>query len=337
MSRELVLHVPGLLGPWDVPLHGYGMMPELPALTRLLNEARSREIPYLSPEAQALRWFGLRPEPGQDWPVAAMEYRVTDDAYWLRADPVIFHPDRDRLLLFDGARAELTRDEHQALTNTLNQAFAEQDWRFQDKYLRLPEDPKVQTKPLRDALGRSVDRLLPWGPGATRLHARLTEMEMLLHAHPVNERRRMQGRATVDGIWLWGGGRRMPVPGSAFERIFDQRSLVQALGPVEPVPGNGGALLETLAVGRNLVTLMDLDTAQIHGDVSAWLQALPRLEEIWFRPLWNALRAGRLQCLELWGGDGRAHLVVANIPMLRRWSRWLSRRGLRAWDRWVCP
>ena len=306
----------------------------MPGLTGLLQAARESPAPPLDPETQTLAWFGWDAQREGDLPIAALEQETTADGYWLKADPVILHPDRDRLLLFDGVQADYTPEETQALVAAMNETFAPLGGHCRDGYLRLPADPGLVTTPLRHALGRSVDRLLPRGRDAARLHGRLTELEMQLHAHSVNQARRARGRATVDGVWLWGGGERPVLQARPFARVFDDRILMRRLAGdrCAPVPADAAALLAELTPGENLLTLTDLDQAQIYGDVRAWLTQLPELDARWLQPLSEALRARRMDRLTLLAGNGRRY--VSNAGRRRRWPRWFGGKR-RPWTDYV--
>ena len=345
MSRHLLLYAPGLLGPWPSPAASdRSALPELPGLTAILQAAQSSPTPNHDPEAQTLAWFGWDPRRKGDLPIAALEQGADEPGYWLKADPVILHPDRDRLLLFDGAQTDYAPDETQALIAAMNEHFQPLGWRFREGYLRLSETPGFTTTPLRHALGRSVDRLLPRGPDATRLHGHLTELEMLLHAHPVNQQRQLRGRATVDGVWLWGGGEQPVLPmlrDGPFQQVFDDRLLMKRLADphCEPIPADWPALRTKLAEGDNLLTLMDLDRIQTYGDTHAWLERLPILDERWFQPLLEAYETRQIASLSLLAGNGRRYVLTSRSGLRPRLSRLLRpfRKSSPSWERHVSP
>lgn len=62
-----------------------------------------------------------------------------------------------------------------------------------------------------------------------------SEIEMLLHDHPVNRARSDRGAATVDDLWLWGGGR-LPAAVNRFAAIT-----------VDACPGRAGDLARGVA------------------------------------------------------------------------------------------
>jgi hypothetical protein len=61
------------------------------------------------------------------------------------------------------------------------------------------------TEPAR-ALVADLQTALPKGGDAKALKRLGAELEMWLHAHPLNETRRDRGELTVSTLWLWGGG-----------------------------------------------------------------------------------------------------------------------------------
>jgi hypothetical protein len=84
------------------------------------------------------------------------------------------------LRLLTGRRAELFCVADQALSATTN-------------------DPM-------DVLDRHIDDHLPTGAAAPRLRQLMSELEMWLFEHAVNQARIENALAAVSGLWLWGGG-----------------------------------------------------------------------------------------------------------------------------------
>ena len=67
--------------------------------------------------------------------------------------------------------------------------------------------PALVTPALDTAAGRPLRELLPQGADAPRWRRWQNEIQMLLHAHPVNQARASRGRAAATSVWFWGGGR----------------------------------------------------------------------------------------------------------------------------------
>jgi hypothetical protein len=264
----------------------------LPALETLLARGSRQPCPAEGVEAALCEALGIPRQ--QDWPLApitlAADGGEPGDAYWLRADPVHLRVMRDRIVLADGESLELSRQESDALAASIGGHFGAdfnplplhpQRW-----YLRLPQAPRLTTTPLSVAVGRDIEALLPQGPDAMGFRARLTELQMLLHEHPVNQAREARGELPVNSLWLWGGGRLpvspgIPLPvyaGNPEARALAAfcRTRAQAL-PAQP----DVQLLKTDGV----ILLEALTRCGQVGDAYGWREALRGLEQEWFGPL----------------------------------------------------
>jgi len=135
----------------------------------------------------------------------------------MRADPVSLRADRDSAILSPPGSLGLDGDESRRLVADLN-AFLVGDGlvlhavRPTSWYLS-GEGLPARLGPSPDALAfRTLDASHDVPPGASpearadhrRLRTLQSEIEMMLHAHPVNAERRAGGRATISGLHLWG-------------------------------------------------------------------------------------------------------------------------------------
>src|SRR6185503_13696827 len=204
----------------------------LPSLGRFLARARAERFSPVTLEAWLCQAFEV--ERQQDWPVAPLtaaldnaepdndyEHAKTDAAYWLRADPVHIRVDRDRALLVDNALFDLTNEEAQAFAAALNHHFTGDGIVFRAAapkrwYVKLARAPRLSTHELSAVAGKDVQPFLPAGADALEWHRVFNEVQMLLHAHAVNDAREARGDPPVNSVWLWGGGSRPAVPGRHF-------------------------------------------------------------------------------------------------------------------------
>ncbi len=62
------------------------------------------------------------------------------------------------------------------------------------------------TQPPDAAVGRNVHDYMPAGRDGARIRSLMNEVQMLLHEHPVNQRRERAGQLPVNGWWIWGFG-----------------------------------------------------------------------------------------------------------------------------------
>ena len=308
---------------------------ELPALERILAKGRRERSEVRSAETWLGGRFGL--EAQADLPVAA--YSLLADGgepgthHWLRADPVHLKVEGGRLMLADSGTFAISQQEAELFTDSLNQHF-EADGLFfyplrPDRwYLRANTLPALETTPLAEAAGKSVDPLLPRGADSLAWRARLNEAQMLLHAHPANEAREAAGQLPVNSVWLWGGGTTQETVSSHFTSVWARDAfaagLARAAHLLAPgMPADAGALLAAApGEGVGLAMLDQLRAAAQYADGYGWREALLRMERDWFAPLLDALRQERIGMLTVHGlGPGGTLSVESARGDLRRFWR----------------
>ncbi len=293
MSRpEGHLLLPGLL-----EARVQGAIPS--RLERLLARA-DRVAMATPPETRFCHLLGL-----DDTPVAALTALADgldgEHGGWLRCDPVSLLANRDRLVLFDPTPS-LTDTDAAALLERLNAHLADDGLRLhaphpQRWYLCVPQAPALAATSPLDAVGS--DRLPRFGGDDAALwQRRFTELQMLLHDHPVNAAREAQGRPAINSLWPWGSGsfsRPAALPGW---RLLGDHPLVE---------GARSAFGEDDAGG--MLGLVELRSAAPDW---AWL------EETVVAPAHAALSQGGLQRLRLYPGDGHAWSLT-RLGLLRFW------------------
>ena len=332
--RALSLVVPGLLG----PLPDTTALPTPVALLTLLARAEARDAAAADVESLLLRLFGIAPTPESDPPVAALawlgEGDGVADGYWLRADPVHLRADQAWLLLFGPRVLDVRMDEARTLAAEFNAVYGVDGWRLETPhpqrwYLRLGDDQKIRTQALQAVIGRNIDGFLPRGENGKRWHGVLNEIQMLFHASTVNQTREAQGRLEINSVWFWGGGALPAVKSQTWTSVCSDAPLARGLARTAGVefatiPHDVAAWLGEAGAGSRLVVLSLMQEPALYGDVDAWCAALTVLEHDWFGPVLNALKAGRLDQLTLYSGDGRA-FVVSRADL---WRFWRQRREL---------
>jgi len=233
-----------------------------------------------------------------------------DDAWWLRADPCSLRLNRETAVPLDAAMFDLARDEADALAGHLNRQLAGRGLalhplRPERWYLRSDTPLGAAATPLAAARGRPVDVHPGAGGDEARLQALATELQMLLHDHPVNEARERRGEPPVNALWLWGGGRLERTARRPFQRVRTSDPLAAGLAlgsgaAVLPLPEDGERWLRASGAGGvELVVLDPLRVPAAYGDAAAWRERLAALERDWFAPLAGALRAGRIGMVTL--------------------------------------
>ncbi|MXW22169.1 MAG: cofactor-independent phosphoglycerate mutase [Candidatus Dadabacteria bacterium] len=134
----------------------------------------------------------------------------------------------------------------------------------------------IRTTPPHDISGKEIAPWLPSGDGAEKLLSLMEKSRRILKDHPVNAKRRAEGKNTADSVWLWGEGTRPDMPplqelygitGSVVSAV----DLVKGIGifasmEVIEVPGATGYLDTNYAgkVSGAIESLRRVDLAMIH-------------------------------------------------------------------------
>ena len=240
----------------------------------------------------------------------------------LRADPVSLVAGRNDVAL--AARIDdLDADGAGTMISSLNAHFAVDGLTFRaprpDAWFILQDvAPDLTTTPL-DSVRGAIYPWLPAGGDAPRWRRWLSEMQMLLHAHPANAAREAHGRVPVTGVWISDGGRVADFTRDSAPLIFAPagrdgdvaRGLARLRGTVAALPPGS---LATLPAQDDAIVVLDRVT-----DVNA-----PRLLSDWFAPAVAALERGTLASLSLLAnGEGTAAAWHAERPSWR--ARMLAR------------
>lgn len=323
----LTLVLPGLARP--TPLAAYhGELPcDAPVLARWLARAQRRTLPEQGTEATLCALFGL--DTRRELPLAALARRAeSGDAsgFWLHADLVHLRPDRHRLLLFDRAALAVTPDELIALAATLADYFQSWGWVLHTDtagpwYLAGDEAPELASTPLSQVVEQNIDPHLPRGARGRWWRARLNEVQMLLHTHPVNHAREQRGQAAINSLWFWGAG---PLPralSAPWPQIYTDAPYVRGLAHCAgatpaPAPPHAAAWR---AAGMGNALLM-WHTPGTGDALEAWRAELAAIEQAWIAPLDRWLAAGTLRAVALYTTAGVTY-TLTRVARLRVWRR----------------
>lgn len=302
----------------------------LPHLETLLSRGERTRSQGYGLEEWLARVFLVRPQ--QDWPVAPLtiEKGAEDLDYWLRADPVHLQVRRDHLTLLGADMLSISAFEAEAIVDSLNRHFGTDGFLFVREspdvwLLRLPEPPHITTTPLSDVIGRDIDSFLPKGVDAMRWNHVMNEIQMMLHDHPVNEKREHEGRHPVNSVWLWGGGISPDVRQSPFSSIASHNLLARGLAkqtdtPFHAVPSDANAWLSNLeGEGEHLVILENLMLPFRYGDVDEWDSRLRQIESEWFGPLHLAVQDGLT--LTITDSERGMHFETGKLDLWKFWKR----------------
>ncbi|MFN0316995.1 MAG: hypothetical protein ACKVQA_18395 [Burkholderiales bacterium] len=296
----------------------------LPALSRLLSRATRTRLEAHDREAALCALFGqsLNSNPPCAAFTALADGFSPGNAYWLRADPIHLQPMRDDLAAME--ISDLSTEHAQAMVQSINTLLAEDGLLLMAGaphrwYFRLQTDPRITTTALSQVIGRGINAHLPRGSESPAWQRRLTEIQMLLHTHAINEKR--EGQLAISALWLWGGGSLPKVSHKPFSTVYGGDALAAGLALWSAV--------ENLSLPERFHPQSIAEDALVI--LAPATESFSQLDEDWFTPVLDSLRKRLIaQCdIVLW--NGAAHRFrLAPRDLWRFWRRDSSRDFLAA-------
>ena len=323
--HTVTLFIPALFWPHASADHD---SPTVPSLQTLIGRSDAAVARCDDEQAWLCEQFGV---PRQaDWPsapIASLGAGMTPgEDFWLSADPVHLQVNRDQLILLAPEALSITDAEAVSLSAALNRHFAADDFTFLAPqshrwYLRTAQPARIHTTSLSRAIGHDVDCMLPEGEARRAWHRIFNEVQMLLHAHPVNEDREQRGALPINSLWFSGGGT-LPPATTTFRAVIGSSALAHGLAKLASIPFTATEQgIDAIAADDVLIELRDAETASMRLDPAAWKDALEDLEQHWFAPLAGLLTRGRIR-----------RLIIATVANGRSYRWPLSRMNL--WRLW---
>lgn len=274
--------------------------PEPKELLALLTDELG--LPYPEEGLAALRMWGQTGDRPTVWIAAA--------------DPVYLEPRLDHLCLHALRKPGIESADLRPLFDHLQETLAD-DKRFgfarlgSNGYLRAEEAISTATVPAYVVDQREPGEYLPTGEHTVSHRNILSEIEMSLHEHEVNQRRIAAGKQPVNSLWLWGGGLAPEKTTRPQPPLFADDPLLagyweSATAVGELWPGNFAACAD----------------ASLHGFVAVTPETDLRHEtlEAYLRELRELLRTRQVSRLILLFRDG-LRAEVRRSQVLKFWRR----------------
>ena len=263
---------------------------------------RATGLPYPEEGLGALRFWGQTGERPTVWMAAA--------------DPVYLEPRLDFLWLHALAQDDIAPADLGGLIDHLQLTLGDDQ---RSGFTRLGAYSYLRSSTALATAGVSaavVDQCnpgdyLPDGPASAAYRNLLSEIEMALHEHEINERRLAAGQQPVNSLWIWGGGVAPPEVSRHQARLFSDDPLLlgywaSASAPASAWPGDIASCLDAASEGFVAVVPPHQHDAESLPDILARLR--------------RALRAGRVSQLTLLFGDG-LQASIRRSHVYRLWRR----------------
>lgn len=175
-----------------------------------LDWSHLEEVPPLDTPAlnQILRFGRKRPQSVADAAFCFSALGVDLPESCAYAAPIVHQAGMHSVHISGAHHLMPTEAESQQLCQWLNELYADDGWRFSvhSPYwwlLDMPQKPDWQTPCVLDVLGMADGMARPVGRDGRDWVQKFTEIQMALHAHPLNEARREAGKMPMNGLWLW--------------------------------------------------------------------------------------------------------------------------------------
>jgi len=235
--------------------------------------------------------------------------------YVVRADPVYLKADRDNAKLIAPEQLDLSGSEADQMLAALNE-FNKDDglvfFRHQphEWFMCGMQADELETYPPSFLANRNASSFLPGGDEAAHWRRLMTELQMLLHAHPVNLQREQRALMPVNGVWFWGGAQ-LPVVDAANDEVIvfaddmEAVALADHLGvTTQPLAVAADATLELPS--ENSIVIVDtcIASAWLAGDEQRLDTTLQNVNQTLLQPLSHQVASGQLASIDVLTEDG---------------------------------
>jgi hypothetical protein len=156
-----------------------------------------------------------------------------------------------------------------------------------------------------------LESALPRGKDAGSVRRLMTELQMLLHDPPVNERRQRAGLPVINALWPWGSGTGAAAGSTSLPAAFGKAPYLRGIynsdpHSIHPAPTDCAELLRSVTPRSRAVAVVAVEDQAV-------------LEESWVAPLARALAVGQLSRLDLVLDDW--HLDVSRSSLRKFWRK----------------
>jgi len=328
-GRSITLFVPDLLGLVRELKHlPEGDIPKLKNLQRFLSRANKKSVNIHAWHAGLASLFQFEKLPAAALSNKLVTGSIEQDVFYLCADPVYIQPDLNSAVLLAHEELDLSLDDAAELAAAINTHFLDESWSLEVLtphrwVLRLMQQPAITTTPPAQLRQQTIGDKLPQGRDSRYWQRIQNEIQMLLFAHPLNEKREVQGKAPINSLWLWGEGELMEKETTDWQNIVGTGELLDALASWSGCDRRAISISDKLvvdgAVGKILLASDEFVSAVQRHDLYAWIKALEQFENNWISVLLKLLATGELDSIVLFSGNGMQFSL--NRKMFKRWWR----------------
>jgi hypothetical protein len=304
----------------------------------------AEQMPWQAQLCQVLGWTEQR---GDRLPSLALpdwldncEDADVNPASFVRADPIHLKADRDTASLIPPEELQLGRRDAQLFIDSINEFLKDDDVRIHQcnpEAWMMSGMPSQQLAayPTSFVAHRHASAFLPDSDSDGKWRRLATEIQMLLHAHPLNQERERAGQLSVNALWYWGGATLPGLPESAVNSVlFADDAYAVALAEqwnieryaLQELGMSSRPLFEAGNTASNVIIVdTSLRKTGVSGDIDQYMDRVRNINQTYLLPLSSLVKKGQLSALKLQTEDG---LVIAYTGSPRRWWQtlpWIHR------------
>lgn len=237
--------------------------------------------------------------------------KASDPGYWCYASPIECHTDYQSAYIQGSDHLALEPGEIEALEKSLNTLFEADGLKLittaQGWFCSVPTQYLAVMQDLSHVLHKNMAGKFPSGSNASYWARLITECQMLLANHVINQTRMKKNKPLISSVWFWGLGKLPASVSTSFDEIYTNDSVLRALAMLAKVPSNpclDGALM-CFSKGHTLLC----DRLFVEAGASP-SEVLEYYENKWFVPLLKALKKGHIDRLNICTDQGYEYRIT---------------------------
>ncbi len=254
-----------------------------------------------------------------DFPSAALTLLAFDkyeaSMSYMCADPVHLQADMDHAILTSSADLAISDNESTVLRDALNQHFNQDGLCFiatgkDNWFVASKEKIQINTTPLSDAVGRNINFILPKGETSAFWKQVLTEAQMLMHSHDINNKRESLDLQSINSLWFHGCGELPEVNKCHVSSVCSNDDMFKGLARhvqcdylplAESASEYAELLFNDISMANdetvNVLHLSDLEHLVNYTDVTLWLEKLTEVLDHWVYPLLKMANKNKIKVI----------------------------------------
>ncbi len=245
---------------------------------------------------------------------------------WFCADPVHLAVGLNDITLTQQI-TDLSGDDIRQCIQALNQHFEQDGYQFvagtkHQWHLLMHSELMIETTPLNEVIGKNI---APFLPVSNNLNwkAIQNEVEMILHALPMNQAREAKGLPTLNSLWFYGAGKSRIDEKDTISHVYggaenNGEIIAYAAGSqYQQLPDDAATLLNEQAEKVFLILDQLVDPAS-YDDVETYQSQLTFIDK-YLEPLIKAWDSGKIKLII---DDCNGNLIQPiKCPVWKFWAK----------------